>query len=281
MRSLHCTVALLVFVLLAGSGRAQTVSDDQPANFTVFRQGVAIGAEQVTVTRTPQGITITGNERIGPPIRLVARRAEIRYTADWRPLECLVEGSVRDEEVMLHASVAGTTVTTDYLQGTKPGHKTDQIAADALLLPDIFFGAYEALAARLTGAKAGDRVNVYIPPTVAATVTVTSVSDDRVRTQDALVEVRRFALEFGGPDAPAGIELWANPAGRLLRFSIPAQGFDIIRSDIASVTSRREPLARPNDERVTIPANGFSLTGTLSQPQGGPARGAAFRRSCW
>ena len=126
----------LAFALLAGPGHAQTVSADQPANFTVFLQGVAVGAEQVTVVRTPQGITISGDERIGPPLHLVTRRAEIRYTADWRPLDCLIEGSARDEAVVLHTTVSGTTVTTDFTQGTKPGRKTDQIAADALLLPE-------------------------------------------------------------------------------------------------------------------------------------------------
>ncbi len=273
MRSLHCTVALLTFALLAGPARAQTAPAGQAVSFTVFLQGVAVGAEQVTVTRTPQGITISGDERIGPPIRLETRRAEIRYTADWRPLECTIEGSSRDELVMVRATVSGTTVTTDYLQGTRPGHRTDQIGADALMLPDIFFGAYEALAARLSGAKVGDRVNVYIPPVSAGTVTVTSVSDDRVRTDAALVEVRRYTLELAGASAPAGLELWTDPAGRLLRFSVPARGFDILRSDLASVNSRREPVARPNDERISIPANGFGLTGTLSKPAAGPAPG--------
>ncbi len=274
MRTIHFTVALLAFALMAGQGRAQEVPKDQTANFTVFLQGVAIGAERVTVARTPQGITISGDERIGPPIRLVARQAEIRYTADWRPLDCLIDGSVRDDALMLRTTVQGTTATTQFIQGTRPGNKTDQIAADALLLPDVFFGAYEALAARLSGAKAGDRVNIYVPPAMVSTVSVASVSEDRVRTADALVEIRRYALELPGPNGPVGIELWIDPSGRLLRFSLPARAFDIIRSDLASVTSRREPVARPNDERISIPANGFSLTGTLSQPAAKPAEGS-------
>jgi hypothetical protein len=268
MRSAHhCTVALLAFALLAAPGHAQTATNGQTADFKVFVQGVAVGAEQVTVVRTPQGITITGSERIGPPLSLVARRAEIYYTADWHPIDCLIEGSVRDEVVVVRSTVTGTTVTTDYLQGTTPGHKTDQIAADALLLPNIFFGAYEALAARLAGAKAGDHLNVYIPPVSSVTVSVTNVSDDRVRTQAALVQVRRYSLEFASSKGPTGVELWADPDGRLLRFAVPVQGFDIIRDDIASVSARREPVARPNDEKINIPANGFSLTGTLSQPE--------------
>jgi pimeloyl-ACP methyl ester carboxylesterase len=273
MRSAHCTVALLAFALLAAPGHAQQVPQELPADFTVFLQGVAVGAEQVTVVRTAQGFTITGNERIGPPLGLVARKAEIRYTADWHPIDCLIEGSVRNEAVVLRSTVTGTTVTTDYLQGTTPAHKTDQISADALLLPNIFFGAYEALAARLAGAKAGDRLNVYIPPQSSVTVSVTNVSDDRVRTQAALVQVRRYALEFGSPKGPVGVELWADTSGRLLRFVVPTQGFDIVRTDIASVSSRREMVARANDEQITIPANGFGLAGTLSQPMAKPAKG--------
>ncbi len=273
MRSLHSTVALLALALAAASGSARISAQDQSSSFTVFVQGVAVGSEQVTVSRTPQGITISGDERIGPPLRLVARKAEFRYTPDWRPLECLVEGSTRDEAVLLRTTVSGTTATTNYMQGTKPGQKTEQIAADSLLLPDIFFGAYAAVAARLAGAKAGDRLNVYVPPVGPATAKVASVSGDRVRTQAELVEVRRYVLDLATPAGLAGLELWADPAGRLLRFSVPAQGFDIIRSDLASITSRREPVARPNDERVVIPANGFSLTGTLSKPAGAATGG--------
>lgn len=266
MRSLHCTVALLVFASLAGPGHAQTVPKSQPVDFTVFVQGMAVGAEQVTVARTPQGLTITGSERIGPPLSLTTRVAEVRYSTDGRPLTCLIEGSVRDEALVMRTNVSGTTATTEFVRGTTPGQKTDEIPADALLLPNIFFGAYEALAARLAGAKAGDRLNVYIPPQSAVIVSVTSVSDDRVRTQAGLLQVRRYALEFSSPNRPTGVELWTDPGGRLLRFSVPAQTFDIIRADIAAVSSRREPVARANDEPINIPANGFSLTGTLSQP---------------
>ncbi len=275
MRSAHCTVALLALALLAAPGHAQTAPAARPADFTVFFQGNAVGAEQVTVARTPQGITITGTERTGPPIGLVARRAEIRYTPDWRPLECVVDGSVRNQEILIRSKVNGTTVETDYSEGGKPGHKTDQIAADALLLPNIFFGGYEALAARLAGTKVGDRLSAYVPPQSSTTISVTGISDDRVRTQDGLVQVRRYTLEFSNPKRPVGVELWTDPGNRLLRFSVPAQGFDVIRSDLASITSRREPISRPNDQQVNIPANGFSLTGTLSQPEskgGKPAR---------
>jgi pimeloyl-ACP methyl ester carboxylesterase len=275
MRIAHCTVAAVVIASLAGIGHAQPVPAAQPVDFTVFFQGTALGVEQVTVIRTPQGVTITGNERMGPPLSVTTRRAEITYTADWRPLECIIEGSVRDQQVLMHTTVTGTTATSDFSQGTAGSHKADEIPADALLLPNIFFGAYEALAARLTGATIGQRFNAYVPPQAPVVVTVKSITGDRVRTQAALLQIRRYALEFANPGRTAELELWTDADGRLVRLTVPAQAFDIVRTDIASISSRREAVSRPNDEQVHIPALGFSLAGTLSQPATRP--GPAFR----
>jgi uncharacterized protein len=276
MRTPHCTVAVVLLASLSGLVSAQTVPAAQPVDFTVFFQGRAIGVEQVAVAATSEGITITGSERIGPPLNITTRKAEVRYTADWRPLECVIEGSVRDEQVLLHTTVTGTTATTDSTQGTASARKTDELPADALLLPNIFFGAYEALAARLPRTGAGDRLTAYVAPQSLVTVTVKAVSDDRVRTQAALVPVRRYTLEFANPTRPVEVEVWTDAGGRLLRFAVPAQAFDLVRSDIAAVSSRREAAARPNDEQVTIPAYGFSLAGTLSQPPTRPTPSFRF-----
>jgi hypothetical protein len=40
----------------------------------------------------------------------------------------------------------------------------------------------------------------------------------------------------------------------------------VVRDDIASVAARLVTMARPNDEQVSIPANGFSLAATISRP---------------
>jgi uncharacterized protein len=266
MRIAHCTVALVVLASLAGTGRAQTTPPARTADFTVFYQATAIGIEQVAVTRTPQGVVITGVERIGSPLNIITRRAQVTYTSDWRPLDCIIEGSVKDQQLVLHTTVSGTTATTDLTQGTAPAHKTDEIAADALLLPNVFFGAYEALAERLPGAKVGDRLTAYVPPLAPVVITVKSVADDRVRTPAALLQIRRYTLELANPGRAAELELWTDTDGHLLRLTVQLQAFDIVRNDIASVSSRRETIARPNDEQVHIPSLGFSLTGTLSQP---------------
>ena len=67
--------------------------------------------------------------------------------------------------------------------------------------------------------------------------------------------------------SPLDCEVWGDESGHLLRLTIPAQGLDVVREDIASVASRRVTISRPNDEPAKIPANGFSLAGTISKPE--------------
>jgi pimeloyl-ACP methyl ester carboxylesterase len=275
MRIAHCTVALALVASLAGTGQAQTNPPAAQVDFTVFYQGSVVGVEQVTVTRTPEGITISGSERAGPPLGIVTRRAEARYTADWRPLEFIVEGSIREQPIALRTTVSGTTATSQFMQGGAPAQRTDQIAPDAIFLPNMFFGAYAALAARLPGTKAGDQLAAFVPPQMTATVIVKSATDDRVRTRSEVLQFRRYELDLVTAKYSARIEMWADVSGRMLRLTVLDQSFDIVRADIASITSRREQAARPNDQAVTIPAYGFSLMGTLSQPASKPS--PAFR----
>jgi pimeloyl-ACP methyl ester carboxylesterase len=52
----------------------------------------------------------------------------------------------------------------------------------------------------------------------------------------------------------------------MIRLSVPLQSLEVVREDIAAVSSRSVSISRANDEQVNIPSNGFSLAGTLSKP---------------
>ena len=66
--------------------------------------------------------------------------------------------------------------------------------------------------------------------------------------------------------APAAADVWADDSGHLMRVSVPAQGLEIVREDIASVAVRHVVVSRPGDQDIRIPANGFRLAGTISTP---------------
>ena len=272
MRILHSTVAL--FLAACGTLAAQPQSST-PAQteYQVFFRGIPIGSETVSVSRDAEGMVVTGSSRIGAPVSLTIRRAEVRYTAAGAPVSCLVEGSVQDKLLSIITNVSGTTATTDVTQGAAVNRKTDQVAPNAVLLLNAFFGSYEALSLRLVNARPNDEIPVYVPPAGGGNIRVTTISTERLRTPAGPLEARRVGIRIPNPGTPLDAEVWSTTDGHLLRFSVVSQGFDLVRTDIASVSARREPVSRPNDEQVRIQANGFSLAGTLSRPAGAVSAG--------
>ena len=121
------------------------------------------------------------------------------------------------------------------------------------------------LAARLAIEKIGSQLQVFIaprmPPPRHSNVNRRTI---KIRT---VIAARRWTLHLGGGGGSAKLEMevWTE-GSRLLRVDIPTQMLTVLRDDIASVSARLVTMARPNDEEVTIPANGFSLAATISRP---------------
>jgi uncharacterized protein len=275
MRILHCTVALVLAAAGVAAGPRSALAQSRtgnPASFTVFVNGTPIGSEEVGVAQTANGTTISGSSRIGPPLNLTVRRAQVNYAPDGTPMSCTVEGSIGDKLLGIRTIVNGTTATTDQTEGLQTTHKTDQVSAETLLLPNAFFGAYEALASRLRTAKTGDQIRAYIPPQAEIALRVGSVTEETIRTPLGAVRVKRFAVQFVTAQ-PFESEVWVQPDGRLVRLVVATQSLDYARNDIVSVASRREPVSHPGDEQVRFQANGFMLAGTLSKPAGALPKG--------
>lgn len=264
-----CT-ALAIAVPIAAAAQQPpppTLQEAGAAGFTIFLRGAPIGTEQVAVTRSAVGWTIVSSGRLGAPLDVIARRIEVRYTPDWRPLAFTLEGSVRGQAQTVRTFVEGTTAKSDVVAAGQTTQKTDTIDASALLiLPNSFFGPYEALAARLKIAAAGGDVPAYLVAQSSFSIRVGESSAEKIQTTARLVNARRSRITLILPGAQVDADLWTDDAGRMIRFSVPAQSLDVVREDIAAVSSRSVPISRPNDEKVNIPSNGFSLAGTLSRP---------------
>jgi uncharacterized protein len=237
------------------------------SNFTVFVRGVPVGSEQATLSRTADGWTITGSGRMGQPIDLIQRRTTVRYTADWKPLELIVDATLRSQPLSVRTTISGTTASTEFTQAGQSGRKTDVIPADALLLPSPFWGPFEALSVKVRNIPAGTVVPVYIVQSSIG-IEIGAGTDERIQTSTRVIDVRRTPLKMLHGATPLDAELWSDETGRMLRLTIPLQNVDVVREDIASVSTRRVPISRTNDEQVRMPSNGFSLAGTLSKPMG-------------
>ena len=131
----------------------------------VYVNGSAIGAEDSAIKRTPEGWLITGTGRLSPPLDLTTRRFSVRYSADWKPAELVIEATSRGAAFSVHTTFDGTVAENDVVQLGQPSHKRDTVSPDTLVLPNLFFAGDEALAMRLA-AMPGDAgaFAAYIAP---------------------------------------------------------------------------------------------------------------------
>jgi uncharacterized protein len=167
--------------------------------------------------------------------------------------------------------VDGTSAHSE-IQTANHSQKTDTIDPNALLLMgNSFFGPYEALAVRLRTATPGTDVPVYLAPQTAATISIGESTPEQIQTPGRLVNARRTRIALVLAAGRLDGDLWTDDAGRMIRLSFPLQSLEVVREDIAAVSSRSVTISRPNDEQINIPSNGFSLAGTLSKPAQSPA----------
>jgi hypothetical protein len=274
--SIRAVAAVLVAVvpltaLTQDSGQTTPASSPSSsaaaAQFTVFRRAVPVASEQVSVERTAEGWEISGSGRTGSPPNVATRRLRLRYDADWRPLGLTLDVTVGTEVSGLRTDVTGTSARNEITTGTDTTEKTDTIDPRAILLPNPLFASYEALAARLQTASAGMSIPAYVAPQGSLAIEVREVTSERIQTLARVIEARlsRITMRAEGA-APLDVEVWGDEAGRLLRVSVPSQALEIMREDVASVSTRRVVASRDNDELVRMPGNGFSLSGTVSKP---------------
>jgi pimeloyl-ACP methyl ester carboxylesterase len=242
------------------------------STFAVFFRGVPVGSEQVAVTRSASGWTILSTSRLSPPFDVVARRVQVRYTEEWKPTDLTIDAIVRGQTQALRTSVDQTTATSDITVNGQSTQKSDAVDGNVVLLPNMFFGPYEAIAERLKTASGGSSIPVYAAPQFSFTVMVGESSTEQIQTTARLIAAKRTRVTFATPTMPFDVEIWTDDAGRLLRVNVPSQNLDVVRDDIASVMARSVPISRPNDEQVKLPANGFSLAGTLSKPANADTR---------
>jgi pimeloyl-ACP methyl ester carboxylesterase len=273
MRAFHCTAGLLVLAFVpaaAAQPPVQLPRREQPAitEFTVFFKAAPVGTIEVSVEREAEGTVIRGTGRLGPPFALVVRSADIRYDAQWKPVRYALDAAIRDQVVRVTTSFAGGSATSEITEGGKTEKKTDAVALDTLVLPNGFYGAYEALAARLASATAGTELRAYIVPQAEISIKVTGVAEERIEAPGRSVATRHYLLLYLVGEETIQVDLWSDAAARLVRLSVPAQLLDVVRADVATVAARREVAARPGDEAVSISGNGFTLGATVSCPPG-------------
>jgi pimeloyl-ACP methyl ester carboxylesterase len=270
-RSAYCTAG---FLLVAAAAQVAPEPAAGRASFIVFVKGVQIGREDVDLSRGPGGWTISATGRLAPPIDLTTKRFEVRYGTDWQPIELKLDASFRGQTIGLNSSFGVTTAINEITQQDTTTSKTDQISARTIVMPNNHFAAYEALAVRLAGASTGDELRAYIAPQAEIPVRVGEIASETIRTPERAVPVRRIRLTFQNPAGGLDADVWVDDKRRLARLEIPSVSLQVVRDELATANARRETTSHPGDEPVSIPAAGFTLAATVTEP---PAPAAAER----
>ena len=262
----NCTAALLCASLGAGVAAQAPAPAEGGAQFLIFVAGRQVGQEQVNVSRSGSGWIISATGRLAAPPDISTNRFELKYDTDWQPQELHVRATMGGKPIGLSTSFGMTTAINEITQGTTTNSKTDQISARAIVLPNNFFAAYEAMAVRLASAKPGTELPVYVAPQAEIKATVKTISDQEFKTPNGIVALRNYQLVFQNPAGPLTATVSVDQRNRLARVQIPAAGLSVERSDLAVVSSRPQPARNPTDADVMIPALGFNLAGTVTTP---------------
>jgi len=270
MRFRQFTSALAALLLAAAAAAAQTPPSpgEGTASFTIFAGSTPIGTEEITVAKTGSGwrISSTGSQRA--PAQLVINAFDLTLAPDWHPRELRIEALLRDQPISSTTTFGITTAVTDYLQDRKRASVTHQISARTIVLPNAFYGAYEALAARLGTTTPGSVLKIFVVPQAELDAAVKSISDQRVTTTGGTVSLRRYELSIMNQGRELPIIVDVDARSRLARVVIPAAGLSVVRDDLASVSTRSETHRNPGDEDVFVPALGFNLASTITRPAG-------------
>ncbi len=271
MKSLrYCTAVLALTVggLAAGVAPASAQVEPLPgeATFTIFVRGTDVGREQVNLARAGSQWIITSTGRLG---EVTLNRFELKYASDWQPIELRVETTQAGKTAtttVLSTSFAMTSAINEITLNGVTNSKTDQVSARTVVLPGNVFGGYEALAARLANSDAGAEFSTYVPTRAEVKVTVKGISDESITTPAGIVRTRKYELLARDPSSTFTMTVSVDDRARLARVDLPSANLSIVRNDLAGVAARTLTAKNPSDSDVTIPANGFSIAGTMTSP---------------
>jgi uncharacterized protein len=140
------------------------------------------------------------------------------------------------------------------------------VSARTVVVPNGFFGSYEALAARLVGSAVGAEFPLYVAPQAEIKAVVKGIQTQQLQGGGVPISTTVYELAMQNPGGVLMAKVAVDANGRLARVDISGGGLTVVRSDLASVAVRQQTVRNPTDADVVIPAYGFNLAGTVTMP---------------
>ena len=215
-----------MLMLLTSQAHAQTSGR---AAFVVYEKGVRVGTVETNVTRTDEGWRIQGSMQTkgAVPVRIV--NLDLRYNRNWFGRWMTMEMKQPDD-VIVHVAVGRTTAQTDVVRPGEARFRSSSVSRNTILLPERAYGAYEAVAARLSTSPPGNDLPIFVPPIGETRAAVESAVTEQITTAAGSISARHYVLTEIRP-RPTRVDLWVD-RGRLLRLDLPGIQVSIVRTDV-------------------------------------------------
>lgn len=285
--AVHCTAAVLAVVVGSAAGTISSVPGGTAAaavpqapgqappklaaeadvEFTLFLSGQPAGTEHVRIARAGSTWVISSTARFVAPLNITINRFEVKYTADWQPIELHLEATQAGRPLALATSFGMTTAINEITQNGTTTSKTDQVSARTIVIPNSLYAGYQALAARLAETQPGTELHAYVVPQTEIGVTVKSVTAEQLPSPAGILAVRRYEVVFQNPNGPLAASVTIDDRARLVRLDIPSANLRLVRTELAGVATRSQPVRNAADTDVLIPGAGFTLAGSMTMPQ--------------
>jgi hypothetical protein len=217
-----------LFLLLAQAAAAQSPGK---ASFVVYEKGQRVGTMETSVTRTDDGWRIASSMRTMGTVPITIVNLDLRYSPTWFGRFMTMEMKAPDD-VIVHVAVVRVTAQTDVVRSTEARFRSHSVSPNTILLPERAYGAYEAVAARLTDAAAEGDLPLFVAPIGETRATVDAVMTERLETRNGSITVKHVVLTEIR-ERPTRVDLWID-RGRLLRLDVPRLQLSVRRTDLVS-----------------------------------------------
>lgn len=216
----------LAVILVGTSAFAQTPGK---ASFVVYERGQQVGTIETNVSRTGEGWRVQGSmqTRGSVPVRIV--NLDLLYDAKWSGRWMTMEMKQPDN-VIIHVAVGRTTAQTDVVRPTEARFQSSSVSPNTILLPERAYGAYEAVAARLSQGPPGGDLPLFVAPIGETRAIVDGVTTEQVRTTGGSIPATHYVLTEIRT-RPTRADLWVR-RGRLLRLDLPGAQISVRRTDM-------------------------------------------------
>lgn len=216
----------LAVLFIGTSAFAQTPGT---ASFVVYEKGQQVGTLDTSVSRTDEGWRIQGSMQTtgSVPVRII--NLDLLYDRNWFGRWLTMEMKQPDD-VIVHVAVGRTTAQTDVVRSREARFRSSSVSRNTILLPDRAYGAYEAVAARLSVSPPADDLPIFVPPIGETRAAVESVATEQIRTRTGSLTARHYVLTEIRP-RPTRVDVWVD-RGRLLRLNLPAASVSVVRTDV-------------------------------------------------